>query len=68
LIEGVKLLDALEALSLKPNFLIFVGPDKQEEDLDELLASEINEYLERRCPASVADFHLKWTPPASRVP
>jgi hypothetical protein len=32
LIEGVKLLDALESLSLKPNFLIFVGPGEQKED------------------------------------
>jgi hypothetical protein len=64
LIEGVKLLDALdEALSLKPHFLIFVGPARQEEDLHEPLASEINDYFERRRPASVANFHLEWTPP-----
>jgi hypothetical protein len=67
LIEGVKLLDALEALSLKPNFLIFVGPAKQEED-SVGPASEINDYLERQRPASVANFHLEWTPPDSRIP
>jgi hypothetical protein len=65
LIEGVKLLDALESLSLKPNFLIFVGPGEQKED-EGGLASEISEYLERQRPASVANFHLEWTPPDKR--
>ena len=39
----------------------FVGPDSQENDPSDL-QSQINEYLERECPASKADFHVEWTP------
>jgi hypothetical protein len=51
----------LRSLSLKPDFMIFVGPAKQEEDAIGL-ACEIDGYLERERPASRADFHPEWTP------
>jgi 2-phosphoglycerate kinase len=65
LVEGVLLLDALTSLSLKPDFMIFVGPDNQENDPSDL-QSQINEYLQRERPASRADFNVKWTPPFER--
>lgn len=65
LIEGILLLDALKRMSLEPDFLIFVGTADQEEDAIGL-ASQINGYLARECPASRAHHLMDWTPPIER--
>ena len=67
LVEGVLLLDALKAVSLKPDFLIFAGPTEQEEDAIGL-AHEINKYLTRERAASKAHFHLEGAPPIEPRP
>ena len=42
LIEGILLLDALKSLSLKPDFMIFAGPDSQADDPSDLQNKSMN--------------------------
>jgi hypothetical protein len=62
IVEGVLILDALEQVGRKPNFLVYVEKlgNKGSYTLRNLLKS----YLHRRRPKSRADYVLRWREPA----
>lgn len=66
LIEGVLLLEALNRISITPDYLIFVGAEHAERD-NCGLANQLNEYFACKNPHSKAQFHLDWSPPEERV-
>jgi len=65
IVEGVLILDALEQVGRKPNFLVYV--EKLGNRGSYTLRNLLKSYLHRRRPKSRADYVLRWRAPACSV-
>ena len=58
IVEGILLLNAMDAINRKPDFLVFV---ERETDTKSSMQEPVVEYLSKRNPQTTADHVLHWS-------
>ena len=57
IVEGILLLNAMDAINRKPDFLVFVEKDQHQSTMEERVVS----YLSKHNPQTTADYVLRWS-------